>query len=112
MKIALVQLNYVIGDFEGNTRKIIEQIRLAAREGAGLAVFAELAVTGYPGRDYLEFDDFISRSEECMQQIAAECRGIAAIVGGPSRNLTGKGKPLFNSAWVLADGNADAEYGR
>lgn len=104
MKIALVQLNYVIGDFEGNTRKIIEQIRLAAREGAGLAVFAELAVTGYPGRDYLEFDDFISRSEECMQQIAAECRGIAAIVGGPSRNLTGKGKPLFNSAWVLADG--------
>ncbi|HOP14790.1 MAG TPA: NAD(+) synthase, partial [Lentimicrobium sp.] len=104
MKIALVQLNYIIGDFEGNSRRIIEHIRLAGREGAELAVFAELAVTGYPARDYLEFDDFISRSEECMQSIAEECRDITAIVGGPSRNVTGRGKPLFNSAWILAGG--------
>jgi NAD+ synthase (glutamine-hydrolysing) len=104
MKIALAQLNYTIGDFEGNTRKITGAIASAHKQGADLVVFAELALTGYPAGDFLEFDDFIVQTEMHMQQIAAECRGITAIVGGPSRNKTGKGKPLFNSAWILGDG--------
>lgn len=104
MKIALAQLNYHIGDFAGNTVKIIDTIGHAKQTGADLVVFAELAITGYPPRDFLEFDDFIRQSEEAMHRIAAECNGIAAIVGGPSRNLSGKGKPLFNSAWFLNEG--------
>lgn len=104
MKIALAQLNYTIGDFEGNTRKITGAIASAHKQGADIVVFAELALTGYPAGDLLEFDDFIVQTEVYMQQIAAECRGITAIVGGPSRNETGKGKPLFNSAWILGDG--------
>jgi len=104
MKIALAQLNYHIGDFAGNTEKIIQTIRQSAQSGAELVVFAELALTGYPPRDFLEFDDFILKTEEAILLIAAECSGIAAIVGAPSRNLTGKGKPLFNTAWFMSDG--------
>ncbi len=109
MKIALAQLNYHIGDFAGNSRKIIESIRHARQSGADLVVFAELAITGYPPRDFLEFEDFIQESEDAVKLIAAECKDIAAIVGGPSRNLTGKGKPLFNTAWFLCDGEVSQQ---
>jgi len=104
MKIALAQLNYHIGDFAANSRKIIESIGFARQSGADLVVFAELSITGYPPRDFLEFEDFIQKSEDAVKIIAAECNGIAAIVGGPSRNQTGKGKPLFNTAWFLCEG--------
>ena len=104
MKIALAQYNYVIGDFEHNANVIRLAIKNAKSAGAELVVFAELALTGYPPRDFLEFDDFIQKSEVAMHSLAAECEGIAAIVGGPSRNLTGGGKPLFNSAWFLNNG--------
>ena len=104
MKIALAQYNYVIGDFEHNTNVIRLAIKNAKSAGAELVVFAELALTGYPPRDFLEFDDFIQKSDAAMQNIAADCEGIAAIVGAPSRNLTGGGKPLFNTAWFLSNG--------
>ena len=107
MKIALAQLNYVIGDFEHNVRKIISEIQNARKQGADLIVFAELAVSGYPPRDFLEFDDFISKCYSAIEAIAAECKGIAAIVGSPSRNPDIKGKRLYNSAWVLTDGKVD-----
>lgn len=106
MKIALAQYNYVIGDFEHNTNVIRLAIKNAKSAGAELVVFAELALTGYPPRDFLEFDDFVQKSDAAMLNIAADCEGIAAIVGGPSRNFTGGGKPLFNSAWFLSKGKA------
>lgn len=108
MKIALAQLNYVIGDFEHNVREIITQIKLAKQQGADLVVFAELSVTGYPPRDFLEFDDFIERTYKSIDKIAAECIGIGAIVGAPSRNPGAKGKNLYNSAWLLFDGKVQA----
>ena len=108
MKIALAQLNYVIGDFEHNVSKIISQINLAKLQGADLVIFAELSVSGYPPRDFLEFDDFIERSYLSIDKIAAECKGIGAIVGAPFRNPSPKGKNLFNSAWLLADGKVQA----
>ena len=104
MKIALAQLNYVIGDFEHNVLKTIAQINLAKLQGADLVVFAEMSVSGYPPRDFLEFDDFIERSYQSIDKIAVECNGIGAIVGAPFRNPSPKGKNLFNSAWLLADG--------
>ena len=59
MKIALVQQNYHIGNFEYNREKIIQGIARAKEEGADLVVFSELSVCGYPPRDFLEFDDFL-----------------------------------------------------
>jgi len=104
MRIALAQLNYIIGDFDLNTAKIIETIEKCKQQKAELVVFAELSVCGYPPRDFLEFDDFISKSYNAVNEIASHCIGIAVIVGAPSRNPDSKGKNLFNSAWLLADG--------
>lgn len=104
MKVALVQLNYIIGDFEGNAQKMIANIQKAKKEGADLVVFSELSVTGYYPHDLLEKKEFIQRAEETVKKIAAECEGIAAIVGAPRINENERGKRLFNSALFLADG--------
>lgn len=108
MKIALAQYNFLIGDFDYNKGKILEGIRKADDQGAELVVFPELALTGYPPRDFLEFEDFIKKCEKAMQEIAGHCGNIAAIVGAPSRNNTGKGKSLFNSAWFLNNGKVES----
>ncbi|WP_316813591.1 NAD+ synthase [Pedobacter heparinus] len=104
MKIALAQLNYHIGNFEYNTNKIIAHIEQAKTEGVDLIVFAELAVCGYPPRDFLEFDEFITLCEEAAQQIAAHCHGIACIVGLPVKNEVLAGKDLYNAAYFIEDG--------
>lgn len=104
MRIALAQLNYHIGNFEQNLEKIRASIRKAKDEGADLVVFAELAICGYPPRDFLEFDHFIQQCDEAMETLALECTEIAAIVGGPSRNYQEQGKRLHNSAYFLAEG--------
>ncbi len=104
MKIALAQLNYHIGNFSGNTEKIIGAVRKAGAAGADLVVFPELAVCGYPPLDFLEFRDFIDRCEKAVLAISRECSGIAAIVGAPSANPESGGKDLYNSAFYLADG--------
>jgi len=109
MRIALAQLNYIIGDFDLNTAKIIEAIEKCRLQEADLVVFAELSVCGYPPRDFLEFNDFIERCYKSIDAIAKHCTGIAAIVGAPSRNPDVKGKSLFNSAWLLADGKIQGQ---
>jgi len=108
MKIALAQLNYHIGNFESNTKKIIDHIALAKAEGADLVVFAELAVCGYPPRDFLEFEEFISLCEDAAAQIASHCQGIACIVGLPVKNEQVAGKDLYNAAYFIADGQVKA----
>lgn len=104
MKIAVAQLNFHVGNFESNTQKIINKIQDAKNEGVDLIVFSELAVCGYPPRDFLEFNDFINSCLDSVDEIASHTRGISVIVGAPSRNETGHGKPLFNSAFILSDG--------
>jgi len=108
MKIALAQLNYHIGNFESNTAKIIDHIKLARNNGADLVVFAELCVCGYPSRDFLEFDEFIDLCETSAQQIAAECTDIACIIGLPTPNHRPEGKELNNSAYFIEDGKVKA----
>jgi NAD+ synthase (glutamine-hydrolysing) len=110
MKVTLAQLNYHIGNFEENSRKIIQVIEEGKNKGVDLVVFAELAICGYPPRDFLEFHDFIELCEEYIQIIATHCTGIAAIVGGPSRNHAPKGKKLCNSAFFLAEGEIKTTY--
>jgi len=104
MKIALAQLNYHIGNFESNTGKILDCIQKAKLENVNLVVFSELAISGYPPRDFLEFDHFILKCIDSINVIAAECTGIAAIIGAPSFNPELKGKRLYNSAYFLSEG--------
>jgi NAD+ synthase (glutamine-hydrolysing) len=104
MKIALAQLNYHIGNFEYNTQHIISHIALAKSKGADVVVFAELAISGYPPRDFLEYADFIALCENAAQEIAKHCVDIACIVGLPIKNEVLKGKDLYNAAYFIADG--------
>jgi NAD+ synthase (glutamine-hydrolysing) len=104
MKIELAQLNYHIGNFESNTNKILDCIQKAKSEHADLIVFSELAICGYPPRDFLDFDHFILKCIDSINIIAASCIDIAAIVGSPSFNPDLKGKRLYNSAFFLKDG--------
>jgi NAD+ synthase (glutamine-hydrolysing) len=101
MKIFLSQQNYHIGNFTANTEKIIDAIREAKAQGGDLIVFSELAVCGYPPRDFLEFNDFIEQSLASIEQIKKEADTIGVIVGAPSRNPKVEGKDLFNSAYLL-----------
>lgn len=103
MKIALAQLNYHIGNFEANTSKIKTAIQQASGE-AELIVFSELSVCGYPPRDFLDFKDFISLCEKAINEIAACCTDIYAIVGAPSIHKKKRGKALRNSAYLLGNG--------
>jgi NAD+ synthase (glutamine-hydrolysing) len=103
MKIALVQQNYHIGNFEYNSGKIIEGIRQAKEGGADLAVFSEMSVCGYPPRDFLEFEDFLKRCYASIEEIKSHSSGIGVIIGSPAPNNDPRGKDLFNAAWFLHD---------
>ncbi|MBU7577177.1 MAG: NAD+ synthase [Flavihumibacter sp.] len=104
MKIALAQQNYHIGNFNSNTKKILEAIGEARKQGADLVVFSELCVCGYPPRDFLEFDDFINQCYAAVETIAKESVDIGVIIGSPARNPAKEGKDLFNAAWLLYQG--------
>jgi NAD+ synthase (glutamine-hydrolysing) len=101
MKIALAQQNYHIGNFEDNTKKIIEGIHRAKQQNADLVVFSELCVCGYPPRDFLEFTDFINKSYEAIDKIKQHADNIGVLIGAPSRNPQKEGKELFNAVFLL-----------
>ncbi|HSV11882.1 MAG TPA: nitrilase-related carbon-nitrogen hydrolase, partial [Hanamia sp.] len=69
MKIFLAQQNYHIGNFEKNTDKIIDAIKVAKSENADLIVFSEMCICGYPARDFLDFKDFIDKCFQCIDKI-------------------------------------------
>ena len=101
MKITLAQQNYHIGNFEANTRKIIEGIERAKEAGADLIIFHELSVCGYPPRDFLEFNDFINKCYKAVDTIREHADTIGVLLGAPTRNENTDGKDLFNSAYLL-----------
>lgn len=103
MQIFIAQQNYHIGNFKKNTEKIINAIRAAKAQKGDLVIFSELAVTGYPPRDFLEFEDFIRSSMTAIDRIALEADGIGVLVGAPARNPDPNGKRLFNAAYLLYD---------
>jgi NAD+ synthase (glutamine-hydrolysing) len=104
MKIAIAQLNYHIGNFEGNFEKMKSAVEEALVGGADLICFSELSTCGYPPRDFLEFDDFIRRSQEVVDRLAEMSHDIAIVVGGPRPNPVLDGKDLYNSAYFLWQG--------
>ena len=89
MKIAIAQLNYTIGDIDGNTSKIIDSINKAKARHADLVIFAEQAVSGTPAFDLLRKTTFLELCEDALVEIASCCDGIAAIVGLPILTTNG-----------------------
>ena len=107
MKISLAQLNFLIGDFEGNTEKILRAVKEAKADKADIICFPELSICGYPPRDFLEFDDFIKQAEKSIKKIAKAAKGIAVVVGAPTKNPVIEGKDLYNSCLLYTSDAAD-----
>ncbi len=103
MKVALAQINTVVGDFENNVRKICSFIERAKRKHADLVVFPELAVTGYPPKDFLDIPAFVSHNLKALRDITQQVSGIAAIVGFVDRNRQSYGKLVHNAAAFIQD---------
>jgi len=104
MKIAIAQLNYHIGNFEGNVSKMLDAVKWAEEQAADIVCFSELATCGYPPRDFLEFDDFIKQCEAAIDSLKKASQKVAIIVGSPSRNPVIEGKDLYNSVYFLHEG--------
>src|SRR5262245_55753342 len=111
MKIALLQINPIVGDLTGNSFQIANAAREAQQQGADLAVSPELALAGYLPRDLLLSEGFISR---CWDEIAALARtlanGPAVLVGLPEPNPSHEGRPLFNTAALLHKGRIGQRF--
>ncbi|MDX6657021.1 MAG: hypothetical protein QOH62_1814, partial [Solirubrobacteraceae bacterium] len=105
MRIALCQLNAVVGDIAGNERKIRDGIAAAREGGARLVLVPELAVTGYPPEDLLLKEHFLADAREAVERLASDVGDIVAVVGFPER-----ADDVYNSAAVLADGRVRAIY--
>ncbi len=103
MKITVAQINYHVGNFEANVDKMLNAVKEAKGAGSDIVCFSELATCAYPPRDFLEFEDFIIRSEQSIDRLAEAADGIAIVVGSPSRNPVIEGKDLYNSVYFLAD---------
>jgi len=107
VKIALGQINPTVGDFSRNAAKIIQFALQARSAGAGLILFPELAVSGYPPLDLVERPSFVVRSRATVERIAAETQGIAVICGLVTPAEADSGKKAMNSAALLREGRID-----
>src|SRR4051795_1755228 len=105
MRLALAQINTVVGDLDGNRRLILQRLAEAREAGAELVLFPELAVTGYPPEDLLLRPGFIRAAAASLHAIAAETRDVVAVVGFPHFD-----RDLFNACAVCADGEVKAVY--
>ena len=104
VKIALGQINPTVGDFSGNAVRIIDFAQRARQAGAGLILFPELSVCGYPPRDLVERSWFVARNRETLDHIATQTRGIAVVCGLVTPAQAETGKSVMNSAALLQDG--------
>jgi len=105
LRIALAQLNAVVGDLAGNRAKILARIAEARSAEADLIVFPELATTGYPPEDLLLRPGFVRAARDSTEEIAAAATGIVALVGTPWFD-----RDLANACAVCADGRVHAVY--
>jgi NAD+ synthase (glutamine-hydrolysing) len=109
MKICIAQQNYHIGNFEQNTTKMLSAIEAAKKNGADLILFSEMSVCGYPARDFVEFNDFITKCYAQVDIIKEAANTIGVLIGSPARNPNKKGKDIYNAAFFLYDKKIIAE---
>ncbi len=105
MKIAAAQINPTIGDVEGNIQKVLSYAARGKELGAQLVVFPELCLTGYPPRDLLERSWFVDRNIDALNDLAAKVQDIPVLVGFVEKNMAPEGKPLYNAAALLEEGD-------
>lgn len=103
-KIALAQTNPLVGDVEGNVAAMIARISEARQAGAALIVFPEQAILGYPAKDLLLRREIIDRNVAGLREIANAAKGIAALVGYAAPNEQPVGRPIFNAAALVRNG--------
>ena len=105
MRLALAQLNVVVGDIDGNVERLTGAIAAASRAGADLVVLPELAVTGYPPEDLLLRPGFVRAAREAVDEVARACTDTVALVGAPAFE-----RDLANAAFVCAGGEVAGVY--
>lgn len=104
MKIALAQINTTVGDFSGNLKKILLFLKRAERGGAGLCIFPEMAIPGYPARDLLLDGGFIDENLKTLERLATHVGNTAVIVGFAARTGSRTGRGLFNAGALIREG--------
>jgi NAD+ synthase (glutamine-hydrolysing) len=112
MKIALCQINPIIGDFDHNTSLIVEAMDRAKAEGSSLAIFPELSLLGYPPKDLLEKPAFIDKNLCRLDHLAGKIKNIQILCGFVDKNTRKTGKPLINSAAWIKDGHIMGKGGK
>jgi NAD+ synthase (glutamine-hydrolysing) len=105
MRLALAQIDTVVGDLDGNRDRILAGLEEARDGGADLVLFPELAITGYPPEDLLLRPGFLKAAAKTLAEVAAATRGIAALVGTPHLD-----RDLFNACAICVDGELKAIY--
>ncbi len=110
MKVVLAQLNYHIGNFAENISRIAFEVKNAEGLNADLIIFSELAVTGYPPQDLLEYGSFIEESTKAINRLASISNHVGILIGAPTLNPSPTGKKLFNSVYFLYDGRIEQVF--
>ena len=105
MRLALAQINSVVGDIDGNAARITDWLERARADQADVVLFPELAVTGYPAEDLLLRPGFVRAARAAVEEIARQAHGITALVGSPHLDAD-----LFNACFVLAHGEVRGVY--
>ena len=104
MKIGILQLNFTVGDFRGNSEKLVSVYERAVREGAELCVGSELGLCGYPPRDLLNRRDFVESHERALREVAKRVGKVPLLIGGIEKTNQKAGRPLYNSAFFVEKG--------
>ncbi len=105
MKIAIAQINPIIGDFNHNFKKMKHFADRATNLSCDLIVFSELVISGYPPHDLLEKNDFVDANLACLNRLIESIASIGVICGVVEKNPTDRGKPLYNTAILFENGN-------
>ncbi|MGH9193185.1 MAG: nitrilase-related carbon-nitrogen hydrolase, partial [Acidimicrobiales bacterium] len=105
LRVALCQINTTVGDLEGNVQRVVAALSAAEAQGCDLAVFPELALTGYPPEDLLLKPGFVTDNRAALDRVAAVSGGCAAVVG-----FVDTDRDLYNAAAVCAHGEVRAIY--
>lgn len=108
MKIGILQLNFTVGDFDGNSEKLVSAYERAVKGGAELCVGSELGLCGYPPRDLLNRRDFVESHERALREVAKRVGKVPLLIGGIEKTNQKTGRPLYNTAFLVEKGKTRA----